>query len=528
MRSLKKLEPGTARLLHSTQSISSVHAVVKEIVENSLDAGASNVVVKLADYGLERIDILDNGRGVAEEDLPLLVLSGYTSKITSEADLQSLQTYGFRGQALAAILAVARVTIASGTKNQELGLSLVYDHHGNIVSRKVLPWDQGTRVTVEELFKTVPVRRKHMSNVKTKAAELKKVQSLLQAFAIACPGMGISLHHNRSVIWTKTPAKTLREAVCQVFGIPVLQSMQYAESYDETGTTAIKCFLPKVEARTVAKGLCACDPDKSIVLVNGRLVFMNNISQCLQREFSLAVDSVQYTSAKYPVCVVCIDVPPADMDVNLEPDKTVVAFLKEEMVLTLLENILKDAFKSTAPTVPGSKDVGLQSEPCDDVSPSPSGDKENRGAAINNVNGAATSKSVGVNISDVSTNVSASVPPEQRTYQFGQSEFRAPAVKDAGTVERVQASVPKRTLPWSFGMLQSSQGSPIQEPTKVLGPGTKRPLTSPAKNSTPSKRRATPTKCSKAQRQLKDFLAMPPKSARELFCEQRKEEGKFY
>lgn len=520
-RNLKKLDPGTARLLHSTQSVSSVHGVVKEIVENSLDAGASNVVVKLVDYGLERIDVLDNGSGVAQDDLPLLVLPGYTSKVASEEDLQSLRTYGFRGQALAAILAVARVTVASGTKDQELGLSLVYDHRGNIVSRKVLPWDQGTRVTVEELFKMVPVRRKHMNNVKAKAAELKKVQSLLQALAIACPGVGISLHHNGSVIWTKTPAKTLREAVCQVFGIPVLQSMHYAEFRDESGTMTIKCFLPKVEARGVAKGLCACDPDKSIVLVNGRPVFVKKISRCLQREFSLAVDSAQHTWAKHPVCVVRIDVPPADVDVNLEPDKTAVGFAKEEAVLAALENILRNAFKSDA--VPETKDVELESGSRDDVSPSSSSNKENRGAAINNVDIAATPAFFEVNNH---VNTGASVPPERRTYQFGQPESRAPAPKDAGTAEPVRTtSVPKRSLPWSFGMLRSSQGTPIEEPTKVLGPVSKRPLTSPMKNWTPSKRQTTPTKCPKAQRRLTDLLfGQHPKSARELFCEQRKKE----
>ncbi|KAG0437819.1 hypothetical protein HPB47_017275 [Ixodes persulcatus] len=216
----------------------------------------------------------------------------------------------------------------------------------------------------------VPVRRKHMNNVKAKAAELKKVQSLLQALAIACPGqqpfecqvfysascigiilgVGISLHHNGSVIWTKTPAKTLREAVCQVFGIPVLQSMHYAEFRDESGTMTIKCFLPKVEARGVAKGLCACDPDKSIVLVNGRPVFVKKISQCLQREFSLAVDSAQHTWAKHPVCVVRIDVPPADVDVNLEPDKTAVGFAKESYAsraLTIYRSKVSSSFGCT-------------------------------------------------------------------------------------------------------------------------------------------------------------------------------------
>lgn len=85
----------------------------------------------------------DNGCGVPEAELPLLVLPGYTSKLSRHEDLQSLSTYGFRGQALAAVLAVARVTVVSGTGDQDLGLSLSYDLHGNLVTRKLLPWDQG-------------------------------------------------------------------------------------------------------------------------------------------------------------------------------------------------------------------------------------------------------------------------------------------------------------------------------------------------------------------------------------------------
>ncbi|KAL3252383.1 hypothetical protein MRX96_017699 [Rhipicephalus microplus] len=203
MKSLQKLDSCTARLLHSSQSIASVSSIVKEIVENSLDAGATNVVVKLVDYGLDRIEVIDNGHGVGEDDLPLVVLAGYTSKISKSEDLLSLTTYGFRGQALAAIAAVSRVTVASGPQSGEQGLALCFDTQGNIVSRRALPWNGGMRVTIEDIFKNIPVRRKHMENMKAKSAQLKKVQNFLYAMAIACPGVGLSLHHNKSLIWTK-------------------------------------------------------------------------------------------------------------------------------------------------------------------------------------------------------------------------------------------------------------------------------------------------------------------------------------
>ncbi|KAH8035245.1 hypothetical protein HPB51_004486 [Rhipicephalus microplus] len=545
--SLQKLDSCTARLLHSSQSIASVSSIVKEIVENSLDAGATNVVVKLVDYGLDRIEVIDNGHGVVEDDLPLVVLAGYTSKISKSEDLLSLTTYGFRGQALAAIAAVSRVTVASGPQNGEQGLALCFDTQGNIVSRKALPWNGGMRVTIEDIFKNIPVRRKHMENMKAKSAQLKKVQNFLYAMAIACPGVGLSLHHNKSLIWTKVPVKTMREAIGQVYGISTLQMLHYSEAHDDNSGTTIKLFVPDVSIRDKEKLLTCSEPEKSVLLVNGRPVRIKEMMQLLHNEFSLAIGAEDGSSTKHPISVASIDVPPSELDVNLEPDKTAVVFTKKDTVFGLFEGLVRKAFSSAS-----AKDVG------DDAveggvarAQLPLNDSEDRnrqdlGAADDldrlfddfvMPNDACEdlecliSKDLPVTPDGNKENVTAlaekaAVPPDETT-ALRKDLPEVLSEKSSTPSKNVTAPrpVPERQASlWSLGILQNTQGRTVAEPTRVGGIAEKRPMISPLKDRTPSKKMRTPAKPSGVQSWLKGLLGTQKRSAKEVYCARRKKE----
>ncbi|XP_075527907.1 PMS1 protein homolog 1-like isoform X1 [Dermacentor variabilis] len=548
MKSIQKLDSRTARLLHSSQSVASVSSIVKEIVENSLDAGATNVVVKLVDYGLDRIEVIDNGYGVGEDDLPLVVLPGYTSKIRSSEDLLSLATYGFRGQALAAVAAVSRVTIASGPQDSEQGLALCFDSQGNIVSQKVLPWNGGTRVTIEDIFKNIPVRRKHMDTVKAKSAQLKKVQHFLHAMAIACPGIGLSLHHNKSVIWTKVPVKTMREAIGQVYGISILQMLHYSEARDDNSGTVIKLFVPDMSTTDKEKLPSSSEPDRSIILVNGRPVSIKEMTQFLQKEFSSALGTQDGSSTKHPICVISLDVPPSELDVNLEPDKTAVVFSNKDAVVELFEDLVRKAFSSASAknvsanaveesvtTVPLSsdnlaaqtqkdleagddldglfEDFVMPDDVCEDLEcqinrdlpATPDGNKENV----------------------VSLTEKAAVPPDKPS---------APC-ENLPEVLSQKTLTPSKTIPtpprmperqaslWSLGILQNTQGKTVTEPTRVGGGiAEKRPMISPLKDRTPSKRMRMPARPSGVHSWLKDMLSTEKRSAKETYCARRKKE----
>uniref|UniRef100_A0A3Q4I489 PMS1 homolog 1, mismatch repair system component n=1 Tax=Neolamprologus brichardi TaxID=32507 RepID=A0A3Q4I489_NEOBR len=146
---MKQLPPDTVRLLSSSQVITSVVNVVKELIENSLDAGASSIDVKLENFGLDRIEVRDNGQGIKAVDTPVMAVRHFTSKICRHEDLEHLETYGFRGEALGSICAVAEVAVTTKTEEDEISTQYTMDLTGKIVSQKPSHLGQGTAQTAD-------------------------------------------------------------------------------------------------------------------------------------------------------------------------------------------------------------------------------------------------------------------------------------------------------------------------------------------------------------------------------------------
>lgn len=141
---MKQLPAATVRLLSSSQTITSVVSVVKELIENSLDAGATSIEVKLENYGFDKIEIRDNGEGIKAVDVPVMAVKYYTSKISSHEDLGNLTTYGFRGEALGSICNVAEVVVTTRTSADDFSTQYVLDGSGHILSQKPSHLGQGS------------------------------------------------------------------------------------------------------------------------------------------------------------------------------------------------------------------------------------------------------------------------------------------------------------------------------------------------------------------------------------------------
>ncbi|KAJ8351637.1 hypothetical protein SKAU_G00231130 [Synaphobranchus kaupii] len=215
---MKPLPAETIRLLSSSQVITSVLNVVKELLENSLDAGASSVDVKLENYGLDRIEVRDNGCGIGAADAAVMAVRHYTSKISSHQDLEHLETYGFRGEALGSICAVSEVVLTTKTADEDISTQYTLDHTGKVISQKLSHLGQGTTVCVVKLFKNLPVRRQFYSNTKKCKEELKKVHDLLIAYAIIKPELRVTFTHNKAVVWQKPRVSDHRRALLAALG----------------------------------------------------------------------------------------------------------------------------------------------------------------------------------------------------------------------------------------------------------------------------------------------------------------------
>ncbi|XP_022270671.1 PMS1 protein homolog 1 isoform X6 [Canis lupus baileyi] len=240
---MKQLPAATVRLLSSSQIITSVVSVVKELLENSLDAGATSIDVKLENYGFDKIEVRDNGEGIKAIDAPVMAVKYYTSKINSHEDLENLTTYGFRGEALGSICCVAEVLITTRTASDNFSTQYVLDGSGHIISQKPSHLGQGTTVTVLKLFKNLPVRKQFYSTAKKCKDEIKKVQDLLISYGILKPELRIVFIHNKAVIWQKTRVSDRQVALRAVLGTAVMGNMEPFQYHPEDSQEAVLIAL---------------------------------------------------------------------------------------------------------------------------------------------------------------------------------------------------------------------------------------------------------------------------------------------
>ncbi|KAM9851384.1 PMS1 protein homolog 1 [Aulostomus maculatus] len=334
---MKQLPPDTVRLLSSSQVITSVTSVVKELVENSLDAGASSIDIKLENFGLDRIEVRDNGRGIKAADTPVMAMRHFTSKICSHDDLEHLETYGFRGEALGSICGVAEVAITTKTEDDDVSTQYTLNFTGNIVSQRPTHLGQGTTVTALKLFKNLPVRRQYYSSSKKCRDELKKVQDLLMAYAIITPSLRLTLTHNKAVVWQKAKVVDHRGALLATLGPGAVANLLPCHHRQEQPEIFLEGFLPKPGADFSSTSLSA--PDKTFIYVNSRPVHQKELIKLLRQHYAAQYPE-DAARNRYPILMLKITVPPSSVDVNLTPDKTQVLLHDKEALLTAVEALL--------------------------------------------------------------------------------------------------------------------------------------------------------------------------------------------
>ncbi|XP_005373370.1 PREDICTED: PMS1 protein homolog 1 [Chinchilla lanigera] len=333
---MKQLPAATVRLLSSSQIISSVVSVVKELVENSLDAGATSIDVKLENHGFDKIEVRDNGEGIKAVDAPVMAVKYYTSKINSHEDLENLRTYGFRGEALGSICCVAEVLITTRTAADNFSTQYVLDGSGHVVSQKPSHLGQGTTVTALRLFKNLPVRKQFYSTAKKCKDEIKKVQDLLISYGILKPDLRIVFVHNKAVIWQKTRVSDHKMALMSVLGTAVMGNLESFQHHSEESQIYLSGFLPKLDADHSSTSLST--PERSFIFINNRPVHQKDILKLIRHYYNMKC--LKESTRLYPIFFLKIDVPTTDVDVNLTPDKSQVLLQNKESVLIALENLM--------------------------------------------------------------------------------------------------------------------------------------------------------------------------------------------
>lgn len=201
----------------------------------------------------------------------------YTSKISKHDDLQMLETYGFRGEALGSLCQVSDVCIVSRTVEDPVAVSYNLDHNGKICSTKPTHDGVGTTVTALNLFKSFPVRRQCFQNTKKGKEELKKIEDLLMAYGLIKPEVRIVLRNNKNVFWQKNKSSDIRTALTDVFGVQIANQLQYFECCDNDMNFTVQCFIPKSDS--CPQLMLRSSDERTFIFVNKRYIIWKELLQ---------------------------------------------------------------------------------------------------------------------------------------------------------------------------------------------------------------------------------------------------------
>ncbi|XP_036095912.1 mismatch repair endonuclease PMS2 isoform X1 [Molossus molossus] len=358
----KVIKPIDRRSVHqicSGQVVLSLSSAVKELVENSVDAGATNIDLRLKDYGADLIEVSDNGCGVEEENFEGLTLKHHTSKIQEFADLTQVETFGFRGEALSSLCALSDVTISTCHSSAKVGTRLVFDHNGKIIQKTPYPRPRGTTVSVQQLFYTLPVRHKEFQrNIKK---EFAKMIHVLHAYCIISSGIRISCTNQvgqgkRQPVVGTSGSSNIRDNIGSVFGQKQLQSLipfvqlppsdTVCEEFGLSCSDALQnqfCISGFISHCTHGVGRSSTD----------RQFFFINWRPCDPAKVSRLVNEVyhMYNRHQYPFVVLNVSVDSGCVDINVTPDKRQIFLQEEKLLLAVLKTSLIGMFDGDASTL---------------------------------------------------------------------------------------------------------------------------------------------------------------------------------
>lgn len=302
-------------------------SVVKELVENSLDAGATEIAVEVKDGGRIFIKIFDNGCGMSQEDCELALQRHATSKIALESDLWKINTLGFRGEALASIAAVSKLTLKS-RRRQDLAGTQIDADSGNILTRQDVGMSPGTTVEVFDLFFNTPARQKYLKKTST---ELGHITHLLQTIALANPQIAFVFRHNGKVIFELLKATDLISRAADIFGNTVADAM--LPVFYGGAEFQLEGFVGKpLLSRSTAQN--------QYLFVNGRPIQNYAVANRVKAAYhSMLMEN------KKPVYLLYLKIDPALIDVNVHPRKIEIRFEDQESVLRIVYGAVKTALE---------------------------------------------------------------------------------------------------------------------------------------------------------------------------------------
>lgn len=332
---IKILDPQLTNQIAAGEVIERPASVVKEAVENSLDAKAQQISVDVEEGGTVLIRVRDDGGGIHPQDLSLAITPHATSKIENFSDLERVASLGFRGEALASIASVSRFKIASCQANLDSGFCIVTDGGKGIVKPAPIAHPVGTTVEVRDLFFNIPARRKFLRSSRT---EFEHIESLLQKLSLSHFDVGFSLKHNQKLIFDFKPASTLVNREKRVLEVMGAGFMQEALNLEFAAAEL------KMSGWIAAPNYSRSQSDLQYFYVNGRLVKDKTLSHAVRQ----AYHDVLF-HGRHPAYLLYLEIDPALVDVNVHPTKNEVRFRNGRVVHDFIVRGIKEVLSQIRP-----------------------------------------------------------------------------------------------------------------------------------------------------------------------------------
>lgn len=326
MGKIKELETSLANKIAAGEVVERPSSVVKELLENAIDAQATEINIEVEQSGVSSIRVVDNGTGIAQEDLGLVFHRHATSKIVADDDLFHIRTLGFRGEALASISSVAKVTLKTCTDNEN-GHE-IYAEDGKIIHQKPAKAKKGTDIQVDSLFYNTPARLKYIKSLYT---ELGKITDIVNRMAMSHPEIRISLVSDGKKLLSTNGSGRTNEVMAEIYGMKVSKDLVHISG--DTSDYHLEGFVAKPEHSRSNKHYIS-------IFINGRYIKNFVLNKAILEGYHTLL-----TIGRFPICYINIQMDPILVDVNVHPTKLEVRLSKEDQLYDLIVTKIREAFK---------------------------------------------------------------------------------------------------------------------------------------------------------------------------------------
>ncbi|MCZ9311634.1 DNA mismatch repair endonuclease MutL [Weissella koreensis] len=326
MQEIIELSETLANQIAAGEVIERPASVVKELVENAIDAGAHKIDILIEAAGVQSIEVIDDGQGIPTDQLERAFLRHATSKIQTKQDLFQIHSLGFRGEALPSIASVADVFLETAVVDATSG-AMIHIKGNKIIEKKGSGARRGTKITVSDLFFNTPARLKYL---KSQSTELAKIVDIINRLAFSYPSIAFNLVHNQKQLMQTVGNGNLQQVISAVYGVSVARDMVTIDDHD--ADFKVQGWISKPELTRSNRSYIS-------LLINGRYVHNFNLAKALIKGYG-----TRLMVGRFPMAVLKIELDPSLVDVNVHPQKFEVRISKENKLLALIEKMVAEAF----------------------------------------------------------------------------------------------------------------------------------------------------------------------------------------